>query len=77
VNVPTLEGTAGAVFRVSREQNRIHVAAEGTGKPWRLLLVNAFAAGSSVSGGSAEAGERGLLVTPERATSALTINLAS
>jgi alpha-D-xyloside xylohydrolase len=73
--IPTLDGAVDATCTVRREGARIHAEMQGSGKPWRLLLVGVSSV-RGVEGGTAEPGERGVLVTPEVGVATVTIEVA-
>lgn len=73
-SVPTLQGTTEMTLHVRREQNILHIQAEGATKPWRVLL-RGITAVTTVDGGTSESSSQGTLLIPAEITNHLTIHL--
>jgi alpha-D-xyloside xylohydrolase len=74
VRVPTLSGDTAATFEVKRDGQRIDARAEGASEPWRVLL-RGVASLQSVEAGVDAAGDLGMLLTPERGASLVSVTV--
>ncbi len=71
-SIPTLQGQTAMTLHVHREGHTLYIQAEGTNKPWRLLLRGVREV-ISVRGGVAVNNEQGTLVLPEEGNSQIVV----
>ena len=72
--MPTLQGQTALILQVHREGHHLYIQAEGANKPWRVLLRGVKTV-ASVSGGTGEIDEQGLLLIPADGNSHLMVHL--
>lgn len=73
--IPNLQGQPALTLHARREGSTLHLTADGATKPWTVVLRGATAV-STITGGTTELHEHGLLLRPETAVANLTVILA-
>ncbi len=73
--VPNLQGETDITLHVRREGSRLHIEAEGATKPWKVLLRGETAV-TTITGGTTQATDQGILLQPNKDTPRLTVQLS-
>jgi len=73
--VPNLHGETSLTLYARREGSTLHFTAAGATKPWTVLLRGVTAV-TTITGGTTEPHEHGLLLRPETAVAHLTVIVA-
>ncbi len=72
--VPNLQGETDITLHVRREGNKLHIEAEGVTKPWKVLLRGKTAV-PTITGGTTQATDQGILLQPDKDTPNLIVQL--
>jgi alpha-D-xyloside xylohydrolase len=73
--IPNLQGQPELTLHTRREGSTLHLAADGATKPWAVVLRGATAV-TTITGGTTEPHQEGILLRPETAVAQLTVVLA-